>query len=176
MTQWLHFHFSLSCIGEEMATHSSVWIPGMGHPGWLPSMGSHRVGHDWRDLAAAAAAAGLYPQDFSSPQSCSAQGSFETTQPTAWFLHSTLDLELMICLRIKKYGLKKGPPSGSSKAGKIRTPGQPGPKSPGLRGTCPTTSHGTLGKSSSLRSRLFTQKIMDSDTCYEKNSHPPVAF
>ena len=43
-----------------MATHSSVlaWrIPGTGEPGGLPSMGSHRVGHDWRDLAAAAAAA-----------------------------------------------------------------------------------------------------------------------
>ena len=43
-----------------MATHSSVlaWrIPGMGEPGGLPSMGSHRVGHDWSDLAAAAAAA-----------------------------------------------------------------------------------------------------------------------
>ena len=40
-----------------MATHSSVlaWrIPGMEEPGGLPSMGSHRVGHDWRDLAAAA--------------------------------------------------------------------------------------------------------------------------
>ena len=38
-----------------MATHSSVlaWrIPGMGEPGGLPSMGSHRVGHDWSDLAA----------------------------------------------------------------------------------------------------------------------------
>ena len=35
-----------------MATHSSVlaWrIPGMGEPGGLPSMGSHRVGHDWSD-------------------------------------------------------------------------------------------------------------------------------
>ena len=41
-----------------MATHSSVlaWrIPGPGEPGGLPSMGSHRVWHDWRDLAAAAA-------------------------------------------------------------------------------------------------------------------------
>ena len=40
-----------------MATHSSVlaWrIPGMGEPGGLPSMGSHRVGHDWSDAAAAA--------------------------------------------------------------------------------------------------------------------------
>ena len=41
-----------------MATHSSVFawrIPGMGEPGGLPSTGSHRVGHDWSDLAAAAA-------------------------------------------------------------------------------------------------------------------------
>ena len=41
-----------------MATHSSVlaWrIPGTGEPGGLPSMRSHRVGHDWSDLAAAAA-------------------------------------------------------------------------------------------------------------------------
>ena len=39
-----------------MATHSSIlaWrIPGTGEPGGLPSMGSHRVGHDWSDLAAA---------------------------------------------------------------------------------------------------------------------------
>ena len=42
-----------------MATHSNVlaWkIPETGEPGGLPSMGSHRVGHDWSDLAAAAAA------------------------------------------------------------------------------------------------------------------------
>ena len=41
-----------------MATHSSVlaWrIPGTGEPGGLPSTGSHRVRHDWSDLAAAAA-------------------------------------------------------------------------------------------------------------------------
>ena len=41
-----------------MATHSSVlaWrIPGMGEPGGLPSMGSHRVRHHWSGLAAGAA-------------------------------------------------------------------------------------------------------------------------
>ena len=41
-----------------MAPHSSVlaWqIPGMGEPGRLPSMRSHRVGHDWSNLAGAAA-------------------------------------------------------------------------------------------------------------------------
>ena len=45
-------------IVQEMATHSSVlaWrIPGTEEPGRLLSMGSHRVGHDWHDLAAAAA-------------------------------------------------------------------------------------------------------------------------
>ena len=41
-----------------MAPHSSTlaWrIPGTGEPGGPLSMGSHRVGHDWSDLAAAAA-------------------------------------------------------------------------------------------------------------------------
>ena len=53
------FTFHFHALEKEMATHSSVhaWrIPGMGEPGGLPSMGSHRVGHDWSDLAAAAAA------------------------------------------------------------------------------------------------------------------------
>ena len=52
-TELLHFH----ALEKEMATHSSVlaWrIPGTGEPGGLPSMVSHRVGHDWSDLAAAA--------------------------------------------------------------------------------------------------------------------------
>ena len=54
------FAFHFHALEKEMATHSSIlaWrIPGMGEPGGLPSMGSHRVGHDWSDLAAAAAAA-----------------------------------------------------------------------------------------------------------------------
>ena len=54
------FTFHFHALEKEMATHSSVlaWrIPGMGEPGGLPSLGSHRVGHDGSDLAAAAAAA-----------------------------------------------------------------------------------------------------------------------
>ena len=54
----LTFTFHFHALEKEMATHSSVlaWrIPGTGEPGGLPSMGSHRVGHDWSDLAAAAA-------------------------------------------------------------------------------------------------------------------------
>ena len=51
------FTFHFHALEKEMATHSSVlaWrIPGTGKPGRLPSMGSHRIGHDWSDLAAAA--------------------------------------------------------------------------------------------------------------------------
>ena len=43
------FAFHFHALEKEMATHSSVlaWrIPGMGEPGGLPSVGSHRVGHD----------------------------------------------------------------------------------------------------------------------------------
>ena len=48
------FTFHFHALEKEMATHSNVlaWkLPGTGEPGGLPSMGSHRVGHD---LAAAA--------------------------------------------------------------------------------------------------------------------------
>ena len=49
------FTFHFHALEKEMATHSCVlaWrIPGTGEPGGLPSMGSHRVRHDWSDLAA----------------------------------------------------------------------------------------------------------------------------
>ena len=52
------FTFHFHALQKEMVTHSSVlaWrIPGMGEPRGLPSMGLHRVRHDWSDLAAAAA-------------------------------------------------------------------------------------------------------------------------
>ena len=48
------FTFPFHALEKEMATHSSVlaWrVPGTGKPGGLPSMGSHRVGHDWSDSA-----------------------------------------------------------------------------------------------------------------------------
>ena len=47
-----------------MATHTSVlaWrIPGTAEPGGLPFTGSHSVGHDWSDLAAAASPAAAPP-------------------------------------------------------------------------------------------------------------------
>ena len=52
------FHFHV--LEKEMVTHYSIlaWrIPGMGEPGGLMSVGSHRVRHDWSDLATATAAA-----------------------------------------------------------------------------------------------------------------------
>ena len=48
-TECLHFHFSLSCIGEGNGNPFQflAWrIPGTGEPGGLPSVGLRRVGHD----------------------------------------------------------------------------------------------------------------------------------
>ena len=55
------FTFYFHALEKEMATHTSVLalrIPGMGKPGGLPSMGSHRVRQDGSDLAAAVVAVG----------------------------------------------------------------------------------------------------------------------
>ena len=52
------FTFHFHGLEKEMATHSSVlaWrIPGTGEPGGLPCTGSHRIGHNWSDLAVAVA-------------------------------------------------------------------------------------------------------------------------
>ena len=83
-TEGLHFHFH--ALEKEMTTHSSVlaWrIPGMGEPGGLPSMGSHRVGHDWSDLAAAAAVITL-GSERREELSCGC------VQPLLEYLHSAL--------------------------------------------------------------------------------------
>ena len=51
-----NFTFHFHALEKETATHSSVlaWrIPETGEPAGLPSLGSHRVGHDWSNLAAA---------------------------------------------------------------------------------------------------------------------------
>ena len=53
-TERLHFHFSLPCIGEGNGNPlqcSCLENPRDRGAWWLPSMGSHRVGHDWSDLA-----------------------------------------------------------------------------------------------------------------------------
>ena len=82
-----------------MATHSSVlaWrIPGTGEPGGLPPMGSHRVGHDWSNFAAAAQGQFLLSiphQDFSSSPRLVliTQTSTSVTQ-TQNFIHYSLFL------------------------------------------------------------------------------------
>lgn len=114
----------------------------------------------------------LSPQP-ASLQSCSAQGFFETTQlSTCSSLHSTLYFGLMIFLRIKKYGPRKGPPLGKTLSVQSRAPGiylhlmRPNMDSMApwtyvstFKGhLCHTTSHRTLGKSCSLRPRLFVSK------------------
>ena len=56
-TEQLHFHFSLSCIGEGNGNPlqcSCLENPRDGRARRAASMGSHRVGHNWIDLAAAA--------------------------------------------------------------------------------------------------------------------------
>ena len=58
------FTFHFHALEKEMAAHSSVlaWrIPGMGEPGGLPSMGPHRVGHNWSNLAPAASSQAVAP-------------------------------------------------------------------------------------------------------------------
>ena len=71
------FTFHLHALEREMATHSSAlaWrIPGTGEPGALPSIGSHRVGHDWSDLAVAVAVSKSCPT-LCGPMDCSPPGS-----------------------------------------------------------------------------------------------------
>ena len=84
------FTFHFHALEKEMATHSSVlaWkIPGMAEPGGLQSMGSHRVGHDWSDLAAAA----RITTNDNAVQSL-ARVWFETSQMVQW---------MRICLPVK---------------------------------------------------------------------------
>ena len=72
------FTFHFRALEKEMATHSSVlaWrIPGTGEPGRWPSMGSHRVRHDWSNLAAAAAAAAAAAHKWLIRTHCRAQGT-----------------------------------------------------------------------------------------------------
>ena len=72
------FTFHFHALEKEMATHSSVlaWrIPGTEDPGGLPSMGLHRVRHDWSYLAAAAAKLFQLSLTLCDPMDCSLPGS-----------------------------------------------------------------------------------------------------
>ena len=72
------FTFHFHALEKEMATHSSVlaWrIPGAAEPGGLLSMGSHRVGHDWSDLAAAGSPRGFPGSSVGKESACNAGDS-----------------------------------------------------------------------------------------------------
>ena len=103
-TEWLPFHFSFSCIGEGNGNPlqcSCLENPRDGEPGGLPSLGSHRVGHDCSDLAAAvffvrwgcpvhfrmfSCISGLYLSWHPSPNSCDNQTCFKTLPYDKMFL------------------------------------------------------------------------------------------
>ena len=71
-----------------MATHSSVlaWrIPGMAEPGGLLSLGSHRVGHNWSDLAAAAATDGLAKTTYHAQQEAQNLDGWKTLKYIIYF-------------------------------------------------------------------------------------------
>ena len=81
-TERLHFHFSLSCIRERNGNPlqcSCLENPGMMEPAGLPSMGSHRVGHDWSDLAAVAAC--FISSQFEPPSDCNRMTNLKWGRP-----------------------------------------------------------------------------------------------
>ena len=99
---WLRdftFTFHFHALEKEMAAHFSVlaWrVPGMGEPGGLPSLGSHRVGHDWSDLAAAAALDYKVKRDkdnrvLSREQTSHSKHQFPTTQDKTLHMDITND-------------------------------------------------------------------------------------
>ena len=100
----LTFTFHFRALEKEMATHSSVlaWrIPGTAEPGELPSMGSHRVGHDWSDLAAAAAL-NIYILSSLHVQHCPrGERTPKETYPTQIPVHSPCDDHAMLIMEIQ---------------------------------------------------------------------------
>jgi len=85
-TEQLHFHFSLSCTGEGNGNPlqcSCLESPRDGGAWWLPSMESHRLGHDWSDLAAADSSSVHFScsvmSDSATPWTTSCQASLSIT-------------------------------------------------------------------------------------------------
>ena len=102
----LLFTFALE---KEMATHSNVFawrIPGMGVPGGWPSMGSHRVRHNWSDLAAAAVAVLV-------TQSCPTLCDPMVCSPPGFLVHGILQARILECIAIS---FSRGSPNPGIKA------------------------------------------------------------
>ena len=101
------FTFHFPALEKEMATHSSVFawrIPGTEEPGGLPSLGSHRVGHDWSDLAAVVAASDcLHGSGSSGPALCSTG-----TKSTAWKFLAPLEQDWLNPHRKESYSQEGG--------------------------------------------------------------------
>ena len=88
------FTFHFRALEKEMAAHSSVlaWrIPGMEEPRGLPSLGLHRVRHDWSDLAAAAS--NLFFKTFSL--------SWQTASPVLLALRFSWGMAILLASEIK---------------------------------------------------------------------------
>ena len=91
----LTFHFH--ALEKEMTTHSNVlaWrIPGTGEPGGLPSLRSHRVGHDWSDLAAAVFCVNLYSK------TSSREGHRFWFLKTSFSVHPQTSLTLLVYMAV----------------------------------------------------------------------------
>ena len=90
-TRLSDFTFHFHALEKEMATHSSVlaWrIPGTGEPDGLSSMGLHRVGHDWSDLAAAAAAGAIFLNHFLASVRILCLSSVLKRETSSWIMSS----------------------------------------------------------------------------------------
>ena len=102
------FTFHFHALEKAMAAHSSVlaWrIPGTGEPGGLQSMGSHTVGHDWSDLAAAAAEGKMSRLE----DGLDREGwRKEFTMVTLWFLSFTVWRMMILFCKTKKPGRRTG--------------------------------------------------------------------
>ena len=98
------FTFPFHALEKEVATHCSVlaWrIPGTGEPGGLPSMGLHRVGHDWSDLAAAAVCMLIsVSQFFSPPQLLVTISSFCTSVTLFYFVNTFICTSFFLFLKL----------------------------------------------------------------------------
>ena len=95
-TERLHFHFSLSCIGEGNGNPlqcSCLENPRDGGACGLPSMGSHRVGDDWSDLAVAAAVC-IYIPGGSAVKILSAMQEMQQTQVRSLGWEDNLEQEM----------------------------------------------------------------------------------
>ena len=110
LERWYWWTYLQGISGEqlekEMATHSSVlaWrIPGTGKPGGLPSVGSHRVRHDWSDLVVVVESNRFLTMKNeeacqNSIQPCTLTGHYGASGPGPWALGDTVEWCLVTAL------------------------------------------------------------------------------